>query len=189
VAESGGRAVERAAETVAELAERAVVAAREAQRLATPALRSAAHSSAESLSRAAEKAAAVLADAADRLSHEVAEIPATAKGRRAAEKEAEAARPRRWRRRLRRTLVVTAAAGAVYVVITKTPLKAKLSELIFGPPLDDEEPEPITLPVTPAADGGTGDAVGETDEAETRAPRRGRRAASTPPTEDDGAPA
>ena len=44
--------------------------------------------------------------------------------------------------------MVTGVAGTVYVVVTKTPLKAKLSELVFGPPLEDEEPEPITLPVT-----------------------------------------
>ena len=148
IAETGGRAVEKAAETVSELAERAVVAAREAQRVATPALRGAAHTSAETLSHAAERAAGVLAEAADRLAQEVSEMPGPAVKGRAAKAAAKAAKPKRWRRRFRRLVMVTGVAGTAYVVVTKTPLKAKLSELVFGPPLEDEELEPITLPVT-----------------------------------------
>ncbi len=193
MAESSSKAVERAAETVSELAERAVVAAREAQRVATPALRSAAHTSAETLSHAAEKAAEVLAEAADRLSQEVAEMPQNAKGKRAAEAMAQAARPKKWRRRFRRMLVVTGVAGAAYVVVTKTPLKAKLSEMVFGPPLDDDEAEPITLPVTgsptpgPAAE--AEEASGETEKGEGDAPAKAKRASKSSAPQDDGASA
>jgi hypothetical protein len=192
VAETGSRAVEKAAETVTELAERAVVVAREAQRVASPALRSAAHSSAETLSHAAERAAVVLADAAERLSQEVSEMPITAKGRRAAKAaakaEIKAARPKRWRRRFRRTLVVTGVAGAVYLVVTKTPLKAKLSEMVFGPPLDEEDLEPITLPVNGTKGPDDGEASEAEDEAESakKAPKaKGRTSARAP--KDDGA--
>ncbi|MGD0448604.1 MAG: hypothetical protein ABSB36_08310 [Candidatus Dormibacteria bacterium] len=192
VAETGTRAAEKATETVTDLAERAVVVAREAQRVASPALRSAAHSSAETLSRAAERAAVVLADAADRLSQEVAEMPITAKGRRAAKAaakaEIKAARPKRWRRRFRRTLVLTGVAGAVYVVVTKTPLKAKLSELVFGPPLDEEDLEPITLPVSSsqAPDEGEASEPPPGVDGTKKAPRaKGRTSTRTP--KDDGA--
>jgi hypothetical protein len=192
LADSGSRAVERAAETVTELAERALVVAREAQRAASPALRSAAHTSAETLSHAAEKAAVVLADAADRLSHEVAEMPMTARERRAAEKAArKAERPKRWGRRIRRTVVVAGVAGGVYLIITKTPLRARLSELVFGPPLEDEEPEPITLPVT----GGTSEsaegpeASGEAEEAKPARSHRGKGTAGQPANQDNGASA
>lgn len=193
VAETGTRAVEKAAETVTELAERAVVVAREAQRVASPALRSAAHNSAETLSHAAERAAGVLAEAADRLSQEVAEMPTTAKGKRAAKAaakaEIKAARPKRWRRRFRRTLIVTGLAGAVYFVVTKTPVKAKLSEMVFGPPLDEEEDlEPITLPVTGSQKPDDGEASEAGDEAEgaKKAPKA-KGHASTRAPKDDGA--
>jgi hypothetical protein len=192
VTETGTRAVEKAAETVTELAERAVVVAREAQRVASPALRSAAHSSAETLSHAAERAAVVLAEAADRLSQEVAEMPSTAMGKRAAKAaakaEIKAARPKRWRRRFRRTLVVTGAAGAVYLVITKTPLKAKLSEMVFGPPLDEEDLEPITLPVSGSKAPDEGEASEPPDAADgaNKAPRaKGHTSTRTP--KNDGA--
>jgi hypothetical protein len=188
-AEAGSRAVERAADTLTELAERAVVVAREAQRVASPALRSAAHTSAETLSHAAEKAAVVLSEAADRLSHSVSEMPMTPKQRRAAEK---AARPRRWGRRVRRTIIVAGVAGGVYVVITRTPLKAKLSELVFGPPLDEEEPEPITLPVTestPADAATTAETPGETEATKPARSHRGRGTTSSSAHQDDGASA
>jgi hypothetical protein len=192
VAETGTRAVEKAAETVTELAERAVVVAREAQRVASPALRSAAHSSAETLSHAAERAAVVLADAADRLSQEVAEMPISPKGRRAAKAaakaEMKAGRPKRWRRRFRRTLMVTGVAGAVYLVVTKTPLKAKLSEMVFGPPLDEEDLEPITLPVNGAQRPDDGEASEAENEAGTakKAPKaKGHTSARA--SKDDGA--
>jgi hypothetical protein len=190
--DTGSKAVEKAAETVTELAERAVVVAREAQRVASPALRSAAHSSAETLSHAAERAAAVLAEAADHLSQEVAEMPSSGKGKRAAKAaakaELKAARPKRWRRRFRRTLAVTGVAGAVYLVVTKTPLKAKLSELVFGPPLDEEDLEPITLPVSgsPTADDGEASEAPDTaDSTKKAAKARGHTSTRTP--KDDGA--
>ena len=184
MAETSGRAVEKAAETVSELAERAVVAAREAQRVATPALRVAAHTSAETLSHAAERAAGVLAEAADRLAQEVSDMPGpAAKGKgRKAKAAAKAAKPKRWSRRFRRLVMVTTAAGTVYVVVTKTPLKAKLSELVFGPPLEDEEPEPITLPVTespaPVPPAETAEAAPEGTETK-HSGRRAKGAAST----------
>src|ERR1017187_2205708 len=192
VVDTGIRAVEKAAETVTDLAERAVVVAREAQRVASPALRNAAHTSADTLSHAAERAAAVLAEAADRLSQEVAEMPSSAKGKRAAKAaakaEIKAARPKRWRRRFRRTVVVTGLAGAVYLVVTKTPLKAKLSEWVFGPPLDEEDLEPITLPVT----GSQGPDDGEASEAEDVAESakkspKAKGHTSTRASKDDGA--
>ena len=192
VTETGTRAVEKAAETVTELAEHAVVVAREAQRVASPALRSAAHSSAETLSHAAERAAVVLADAADRLSQEVSEMPSMAKGKRAAKAATKAAikaaRPKRWRRRFRRALVVTGVAGGVYLVITKTPLKAKLSELVFGPPLDEEDLEPITLPVSGAQapdDGEASEAPDETESAKKAPKAKGHTSTRAP--KDDGA--
>ena len=82
-------------------------------------------------------------------------------------------------------------AGGVYLVITRTPLKAKLSELVFGPPLEDEELEPITLPVT----GSTADAAekpeasGEASEPKPTRSHRGRGAASHSGNQDDGASA
>ena len=109
------------------------------------------------------------------------------------EAAAQAARPKRWRRRLRRTLIVTGVAGAAYVVVTKTPLKAKLSELVFGPPLDDDEAEPITLPVTgspapgPAAE--AEEASGEAEKGEGAAPAKAKRASKGSAPQDDGASA
>jgi hypothetical protein len=192
VVDTGTRAVEKAAETVTDLAERAVVVAREAQRVASPALRNAAHTSAETLSHAAERAAAVLAEAADRLSQEVAEMPSSAKGKRAAKAaakaEIKAARPKRWRRRFRRTVVVTGLAGAVYLVVTKTPLKAKLSEWVFGPPLDEEDLEPITLPVSgsPTRDEGEASEAPDVADSTTKA-SKARGHTSTRAPKDDGA--
>ena len=107
---------------------------------------------------------------------------------------ADAVRPRRWRRRVRRLVIVGVVAGGVYVVITRTPLKAKLSELVFGPPLDEDESEPITLPVSgspvePAAEAAPHHE--EEAEGEAREPSRGSRPrrtkSSTNP--EDGAPA
>ena len=49
--------------------------------------------------------------------------------------------------RIRKLLVLSGLVSLAYVLVAKTPLKAKLSELVFGPPLDDDEPESITLPV------------------------------------------
>jgi hypothetical protein len=146
VLDAVGPAVGKTAETVSELAGKAAVAAREAQRVATPVLRSAAQGSAETLSHAAEKAAEVLADAAERLAQESADGAA-----KVAQTVTKRKRARRWPRRFRRAAIAGGVVGTAYVVVTKTPVKSKLSELIFGPPLDEEEPEPITLPVTEQA--------------------------------------
>lgn len=139
-------AVGKTAETVTELAGRAAGAARDAQRAAAPVLRSAAQGSAETLSHAAERAAGMLAEAAERLTQEGSDGLA-----KAVQQVTRKTQPRRWQRRLRRMAVAGGVVGAAYMVVTKTPVKARLSELIFGPPLDEEEPEPITLPVTEQA--------------------------------------
>ncbi|HYA01447.1 MAG TPA: hypothetical protein VEK76_14030 [Candidatus Binatia bacterium] len=189
VAAGAGVAVGRAAETVTELAEKAIVAAREAQRVAAPALRSAAHTSADTLSHAAEKAAEVLAEAAERLAEEV---PAVAAPAAAVQAAVGRPRPKRWRRRVRRLLIVTGVAGAAYVAVTKTPLKSKLSELVFGPPLDEEEPEPITLPVTGTSGEGATNSqpeAPEEHEAEPAEKSKGRGATSSSAPPDDGASA
>ncbi len=198
--EAGSTAVGKTAETVSELAGRAVEAAREAQRVAAPALRSAAqeaqrvaapalrsaaHTSAETLSHAAEKAAEVLSEAAERLAKEGAEGVTTA----ATGVAAAAVRPKRWRRRIRRVLILGGAVGAAYMVITKTPIAAKLSELVFGPPLDEEEPEPITLPVTGSPVEGQGDHSPVASESEALEPAedaRGEEVASGSASQDDG---
>jgi hypothetical protein len=90
--------------------------------------------------------------------------------------------------------MVTGVAGTAYVVVTKTPLKAKLSELVFGPPLEDEELEPITLPVTespaPAAAAETPETPEtEPEPAETKhtGSRKSKGAASTAASQGDGA--
>jgi hypothetical protein len=128
-----------------------------------------------SRSTANDKGAEILADAADRLTQQGLD----ANG--AVEAVVEAMRPRRWRRRMRRLLVVATVVGVGYVAVTKTPLRARISEMLFGPPLDEEEPEPITLPVTDAAaDGGqedSTDAEGEA-EGEAREPAHRRRGGS-----------
>lgn len=182
VMDTGSKAIEKAAETVAELAERAVLAAREAQRVATPALRSAAHTSAETLSHAAEKAAEVLAEAADRLSEQVPN-GTVAKGH--VKVSAKTAAPKRWRRRARRALTFSGIAGAAYVLVTKTPLRAKISEWVFGPPLDEDEPEPITLPVT----GSGSESTKAAGEAGAAGAEKSQGVASGSATQDDGAPA
>ncbi len=191
VIETGSAAVGKTAETVSELAGRAVVAAREAQRVAAPALRSAAHTSAETLSHAAERAAEVLSEAAERLAREGAEGVATAAAgvSGAAGGVAAAVRPKRWRRRIRRVLILGGAVGAAYVVITKTPIAGKLSELVFGPPLDEEEPEPITLPVTGSPVEGQaahGSVTSESEALEPALDARGEEVASGSASQDDG---
>ena len=116
-------------------------------------------------------------------------MPTSATGRGAAK----AGHPKRRHRRFRRTLVIAGIAGAAYVVVTKTPLRAKLSELVFGPPLDDEEPAPIILPVTESPEPGpaakASEAPSETHEGESTGSGTGTDVASTPPTQDDGASA
>ena len=92
----------------------------------------------ENGSTAVARAAEELADAAEKLA---ASAPDEA------QRGSRGAGRRRRRHPVRKLLVASGVVGIAYVVITKTPLKAKLSELVFGPPLDDDEPESITLPV------------------------------------------
>jgi hypothetical protein len=87
----------------------------------------------ESGSSAVARAAEELADAAEMLA-----ASGGAQG---------GSRRRKRHHRVRKLLVMSGVVSIAYVLITKTPLKAKLSELVFGPPLDDDEPESITLPV------------------------------------------
>lgn len=190
--QAGAAVVGRTAETIAELAEKAASAAREAQRAATPALRGAAQTSAESLSHAAERAAEVLADVAQRLAQAVPGQESVAAE--VADTDAGPAGPGRWIRRLGRLLLGAGFVGAAYAVATRTPLKAKLTELIFGPPLDEDEPEPITLPVSDSpgeaqasSDSANGEA-GSGGAPDTQPPTRsrGRREPAAP---DEGAEA
>jgi len=84
-------------------------------------------------------------------------------------------------------VVLTGVAGAVYLVVTKTPLKAKLSELVFGPPLDEEDLEPITLPVSgsQAPDEGEASEPPAAADGTKKTPRPGDT--PRPDTKDDGA--
>jgi hypothetical protein len=84
-------------------------------------------------STAVARAAEELADAAEKLA-----ATAPGKGRRG--------EGHRKRHLLRKLLALAAVGNIVFLVVTKTRLKEKLSELVFGPPLDDDEPESITLP-------------------------------------------
>lgn len=142
----------KAAETVSDLADRAVAAAGAAQRAATPVIRSAAQTSAGSLSQAAGKAAVVLSDTAEKLAVSGSErageasIVARHKLADASEAVAGAVRPKKKRHRIRKLVFVSAILGGIYVLLAKTPLKTKIADLAFGPPVEDEEPEPITLP-------------------------------------------
>lgn len=147
VSNAGGKA----ADTVADLAEKAVATARDAQRAASPVLRSAAQSSADTLSQAAGRAAVVLGGTAERLSATDAGVAARHKVADASEALAGAVRPKK-KHRIRKLLFVGAILGGIYALLAKTPLKSKIADLAFGPPVEDEEPEPITLPPTPDGD-------------------------------------
>lgn len=154
----------KAAERAAELATRAVAAAKEAQRAATPVVRSAAEAatpvvlnaaerSTEALSHAAERAAEVLSQTADRLAvvgaERAGEASVVARHRLADASEAlaEAVRPKKKRHVVRKVFMAGAIGGGIYVLVTKTPLKAKLTELAFGPAPTEQDLEPITLPM------------------------------------------
>jgi hypothetical protein len=137
----------RAAETISELAEHAVAAAREAGHVATPAIQH----SAEGLSKALEKASAALAEAGERLArsgdHQGAGVAAAARVRiaDASEKLADAVRPKKKHHRVRRMLIAAAVVGGV-IALVQSPLRAKVTERLFGPPPEDDELESITLP-------------------------------------------
>jgi hypothetical protein len=155
---AGSRAAEVVGDAASVFAERAVAAAQNAQRVATPVLRQAGEKSAETLSHAAERAAVVLADVGERLAESGEEragsVATTARERLADASEAlaQAVRPKK-RRRFRRVLVIVLAGGGV-VALVKSPLRAKLTERLFGAPpdFDDDAPESITLPSTSTHD-------------------------------------
>lgn len=137
----------RAAETFSEVAENAVAVAREVGRAATPALQH----SAEGLSRALERAGEALAVTAERLAksgeQQAADATEAARERLAdaSERLADAIRPkRRKHHRVRNTAIALVAVGG-FVALVQSPLRAKLTERLFGPPPDDE-PDSITLP-------------------------------------------
>jgi hypothetical protein len=158
VSSAGARAAEVVGEAASEFAERAVAAAQSAQRVATPVLRTAAEKSAETLSHAAERAAVVLADVGERLAESgeeraaQASVAARERLANASEALAQAVRPKK-RRRFRRVLVVALVGGGV-VALVRSPLRAKLTDRLFGAPPDfeDDVPESITLPSPPAAE-------------------------------------
>jgi hypothetical protein len=136
----------RAAETISELAEHAVAIAREAGHAATPAI----HHSAEGLSKALERAAAALAEAGERFArtgeHQAAGATAAARVRiaDATEKLADAVRPKKKHHRVRNLFIAAAVAGGV-IALVQSPLRAKVTERLFGPPPEDEL-DSITLP-------------------------------------------
>jgi hypothetical protein len=131
---------------IAELAEHALDAAREVGHHAGPAL----HHSAEGLSHALEKAAASLAETADRFAETGdqraggATHAARARLADASERFAEAVRPKKKHHRIRNILIATVAIGGV-IAFVQSPLRAKLTARLFGPP-PEEEPSSITLP-------------------------------------------
>lgn len=136
----------RAADTITELAEHALKVAREVGQAASPALQA----SAESLSRALERVGQSLADGGERLAktgeHQASDAAVAARVRLAdaSEKLADVIRPKKKHHRVRNTAIVLVVAGGV-VALVQSPLRAKLTERLFGPPTD-EEPESITLP-------------------------------------------
>ena len=136
----------RAAETITELAEHALAAAKEVGHVASPALQH----SAEGLSRALERAAESLAEGGEKLARtgelQAAEAATVARERLAdaSEKLADAIRPRKKHHRVRNVAIALVVVGGV-VALVQSPLRAKLTQRLFGPPPDDE-PESITLP-------------------------------------------
>ena len=137
----------RAADTITQLAEHALSVAREVGHAASPALQH----SAEHLSRALERAGSSLADSGEKLArsgeHQAAEATVHARERLAdaSEKLAEAIRPKKQHHRVRNTVIALVVAGGV-VALVQSPVRAKLTQRLFGPPPDDGEPESITLP-------------------------------------------
>jgi hypothetical protein len=138
VSDAGSRAVE----TIGELAEQARSLARDVGQVASPALQH----SAESLARALERAAdSKLAKAGEQQAAEVA-LVARERLADASEKLAEVIRPKPRNRRhwVRNSAIALAAVGGIAALV-QSPLRAKLTERLFGPPPDDEM-ESITLP-------------------------------------------
>lgn len=147
--EAGAKAVD----TVSELAEQAWALAREAGHAASPRIQH----SAESLARALERAAdSKLARAGEQQAAEVA-LLARERLADASEKLADVVRPKAKKtHRIRNTAIALAAIGGVAALV-QSPLRAKLTERLFGPPPEDE-PESITLPGAEA--GSRGDSAG-----------------------------
>ena len=140
----------KAADTIQDLAEQAWALARDVGRLASPAVQH----SAESLARALERASdSRLAKAGE---HQASEATLAARARLAdaSEKFADVVRPKakKEHHRIRNTVIGLAAIGGI-VALVQSPLRAKLTERLFGPPPEDE-PESITLP---GADAGSVD--------------------------------
>lgn len=138
LSEAGAKAVE----TVSDLAEQAWSLAREVGHVASPAVQR----SAENLARALERAAdSKFAKAREQQAAEVA-LAARERLADASEKFAGVVRPKQKKQshRIRNTAVALAAIGGV-VALFQSPLRAKLTERLFGPPPEDE-PESITLP-------------------------------------------
>lgn len=138
LSQAGAKAVE----TMSDLAEQAWTLAREVGHVASPAVQR----SAESLARALERAAdSKLAKAGEQQATEVA-LVARERLADASEKFADVVRPRAKKQthRLRNTAIGLAAIGGA-VALFQSPLRAKLTERLFGPPPEDE-PESITLP-------------------------------------------
>jgi hypothetical protein len=140
----------RAADTISEIAENAIAVAREVGAQASPALQH----SAEGLSRALERAAESLAQSSEKLARTgeqqaaVAAISARERLADASEKLAGTIRPQKKKQshRLRNVTIAIVVAGGV-IALVQSPLRAKLTQRLFGPPPpDDEEPESITLP-------------------------------------------
>ncbi len=138
----------RAAETIGELAEHALAAAREAGHAATPAIQH----SADGIGKALEKAAEALADTGERFArtgeHRAAEAAEAARARLAdaSAKFAESIRPKKKHHRVRNVLIAGAVIGGI-VALVQSPLRAKVTERIFGP-TPDNGPESIQLPGT-----------------------------------------
>ena len=137
----------RAAETISEVADHAVALARDVGHATTPAK----HHSAEGLSHALERAGDSLAVTAERLARsgelQAADAAEAARERiaDASERLADAVRPRRRRHhRVRNAAIALVVVGGV-IALVQSPVRAKLTGRLFGPPPDDE-PDSITLP-------------------------------------------
>ena len=139
LSETGSRAVE----TLSELADQARSLAREVGQVASPALQHSAESLAHALERAADS---TIAKAGEQQAAEVA-LAARERLADASEKLAEVIRPRpkkKQHHRIRNAAIALAVVGGIAGLV-QSPLRAKLTERLFGPPPDDE-PESITLP-------------------------------------------
>ena len=138
LSDTGSRAVE----TLSELADQAKSLARDVGQVASPALQRSAESLAHALERAADSK---IAKAGEQQAAEVA-LVARERLADASEKLAEVIRPKpkKQHHRIRNAAIALAVVGGVAALV-QSPLRAKLTERLFGPP-PDEEPESITLP-------------------------------------------